>query len=185
MTKTRKKQLLLISFVSALFVLVVLGTKTTFAALKIESATVKNSFTAMENSIPLINETVIPDPNQSEYILEKNNVTITNNNDFEVCVRAMVIASWQDSNGDTLASLPTEGTDFQITYGSEWEKKSDGFYYYKSVLAKGETTPPLLTGCKPLKAAPVDGYTLSLNIVSQTVQSEIDNGEIPFDDSYQ
>ena len=65
-------------------------------------------------------------------------------------------------------------------YGSGWEKRDDGYYYYSDVLGKGETTLPLLTACQPLKSAPLNGYTLCVDIISQIVQSEIDNGTLPF-----
>lgn len=178
MTKIRKKQLMLGLFVSAFFVLITLGIRNTHAALQMKSETVENSFVAMDNKAPQIKEAVSGNDN---YITEKKNVTVTNNNDFSVRVRAIIIASWQDANGNTLAVTPAEGIDYSIEYGDDWTKNGE-FYYYENILGKGETTAPLISECKPLNAAPVDGYTLSINIVSQTVQSEIDNGELPFPD---
>lgn len=180
MSATRKKQYLVILLVSAFLVIIIYGTKNSFAALKMESSTVKNSFTAMEDSIPSINETLTNDPDNAGYILEKDDVTVTNTNEFDVSVRAIVIASWQDADGNTLAATPSEGTDYTITYGDDWELRSDGFYYYKSILGKNESTTPLLTDCKPIKKAPSSGYTLNINIVSQTVQTINDNGELPY-----
>lgn len=165
--------------VSAFFVLITFGIQNTYAALQMKSETVKNSFSAMENNAPKINEDVLGYDNN--HINEKKNVTVTNTNEFSVRVRAIIVASWQDANGNTLAVTPVEGTDYSIEYGNDWENK-DGFYYYKNVLKKGETTTALISECKPLKAAPVEGYTLSINIVSQTIQSKIDNGKLPFGD---
>lgn len=179
MTKARRKQSMLALVVSAFFVLITFGIQNTYAALQMKSETVKNSFSPMENKAPQINEDVLV--NENNYIIEKKNVTVTNNNDFSVKVRAIIIASWQDDNGNTLAVTPVEGTDYSIEYGNDWENK-DGFYYYKTVLKKGETTAALISECKPLKAAPVEGYTLSINIVSQTIQSKIDNEKLPFGD---
>lgn len=180
MIRTRTKQILLTLSVSALLLLIVIGINSTYAALKMESGTVRNSFVPMEDTPPSVSENVTPDPDQDGYILEKNDVTVTNPNDFEVNVRAMVIASWQDADGNILAVSPTEGTDYRITYGSGWEKRDDGYYYYSDVLGKDETTLPLLTACQPLKSAPLNGYTLCVDIISQIVQSEIDNGTLPF-----
>ncbi len=177
MTKARRKQSMLALIVSAFFVLITFGIQNTYAALQMKSETVKNSFSAMENKAPQINEDV--SRNDNNYIIEKRNVTFTNINDFSVRVRAIIVASWQDANGNTLAVTPVEGTDYSIEYGNEWKMK-DGFYYYDTVLNTGETTTALISECKPLRAAPVEGYTLSINIVSQTVQSEIDNGNLPF-----
>ncbi len=183
MIKAKKIQLLLTIFVSAFLIVTISGIKNTFAALKMETATVKNSFTPMKSSIPTINENVTPNPDNNNYIIEKNDVTVTNTNDFDVYVRAMVIASWQDADGNVLAVTPVEGIDYNISYSTDWNKGDDGFNYYKSILRKGEITSPLLTACTPLKNAPVNGYTLSINIISQTVQSAIDNGELPFPNS--
>lgn len=176
MTKARRKQSMLALVVSAFFVLITFGIQNTYAALQMKSETVENSFSPMENKAPQINENVSGNDN---YITEKKDVTVTNNNEFSVRVRAIIIASWQHANGNTLAVTPVEGTDYSIEYGNDWENK-DGFYYYKDVLKKGETTTELISECKPLKAAPVEGYTLSINIVSQTIQSKIDN--LPFGD---
>ena len=181
MIRTKKFQLLLTVFVSAFLTVTIFSIKESFASIKMETATVKNSFTAMENSIPSINETVTPDPGNNVYIIEKKDVTVTNTNNFDVYVRAMVIASWQDADGNVLAVTPLEGTDFSISYSTDWNKKDDGFYYYNSVLGKGNTTTPLITECKPLTKAPVNSYTLNVNIISQTVQSVTDNGELPFE----
>lgn len=178
MTKARRKQSMLALVVSAFFVLITFGIQNTYAALQMKSETVKNSFSAMENKAPQINEDVSFNNN---YITEKKNVTVTNTNEFSVRVRAIIVASWQDANGNTLAVTPVEGTDYSIEYGSEWKMK-DGFYYYNTVLKTGETTTALISECKPLRAAPVEGYTLSINIVSQTIQSKIDNGKLPFGD---
>ena len=185
MTKARRKQSMLALVVSAFFVLITFGIQNTYAALQMKSETVEkksktveNSFSPMENKAPQINEIVSGNDN---YITEKKDVTVTNNNDFSVKVRAIIIASWQDANGNTLAVTPVEGTDYSIEYGNDWENK-DGFYYYKTVLKKGEMTSALISECKPLKAAPVEGYTLSINIVSQTIQSKIDNRKLPFGD---
>lgn len=177
MTKTRRKQIMLALIMSAFFVIISFGIQKTYAALQMKSETVENSFSPMESITPKINEDVLV--NENNYIIEKKNVTVTNTNEFSVKVRAIIIASWQDTNGNTLAVTPVAGTDYSIECGSDWEKK-DGFYYYKTVLNKGETTTALISECKPLNEAPVEGYTLSINIVSQAIQSEIDDGELPF-----
>ncbi len=54
---------------SALLIMIVFGTKSTFAALKMESGTVKNSLVPMEDSPPSVSESVTPAPDQDGYIL--------------------------------------------------------------------------------------------------------------------
>ena len=111
MTKARRKQSMLALVVSAFFVLITFGIQNTYAALQMKSETVENSFSPMENKAPQINEIVSGNDN---YITEKKNVTVTNNNEFSVRVRAIIVASWQDANGNTLAVTPVEGTDYSI-----------------------------------------------------------------------
>ena len=143
MIKTRKKQLLLILFVSASLISLVFGTQGAYAALKMETPTVKNSCEPMENLKPTINETFVKN---NDDVLEKKDVTVTNNNEFDVYVRAKVIVSWQDANGNTLAVTPLEGTDYTVEYGTDWTKKADGYYYYNKPLGDGQSTTDLLSG---------------------------------------
>ena len=115
----------------------------------------------------------------------KNNVTIQNDGDTEAYIRAAVVVTWQDSEGKVYAVKPEVGVDYQITFptGTGWVyRTADGFYYYTSPVVPEDnavttdvvedSTGVLLTNCMPLKAAPADGYTLSVEIVAESVQAK-------------
>ena len=114
----------------------------------------------------------------------KENVAVEIIGDMEVYVRASVLVSWKDANGNILATAPVENADYQMSMGesSNWFKASDGFYYYKlpvrgtkSVDANGAVTGTsteiLIEKCEVLKAAPKEGYHLAVDILSQVIQA--------------
>lgn len=153
--------------------LIILSSVTTvvYAALKMSSNSTKNSFTADDMPNIQINETLTEDSENEGYILKKENVTVTNNADYSVYVRAAVVATWQDKDGNVYPVAPND-TDYDITYNmSDWEQSSDGYWYYGQAVTSGGKTTPLITSCEPIKSAPTDGFTLHVNIISQSIQS--------------
>lgn len=110
----------------------------------------------------------------------KSDVKIKNTGDTEAYIRAAVIVTWQDSNGNVSAIAPVKDMDYEITYqlsDTGWIKQGD-FYYYKNpvppVSTTGETetgkTGVLISSCRPLKAGP-DGYTLHVEIIAEAIQA--------------
>ena len=142
-----------------------------WAYLKLATPPVTNTFTPAASVAPVINETF--DGNT------KSNVTISvGETGYSVYVRAAIIVTWQDADGNVYFTQPVEGTDYTITYGSDWKKGTDGYWYYNKIV---ESVNPLVTGsgtttalietCTAIKEAPVSGYTLNVKIVAQTIQS--------------
>lgn len=151
----------LLTLISLLLV-VCLAVGGTMAFLKADSGAVTNSFTVAPTPSPEVTE----DFNGTV----KTNVAVNTGTEYSCYVRAKVLITWQDENGNSLAQAPVAGTDYSITYGSDnWVLKEDGCWYYKTPVAGA--TDVLITECKQLKAAPVGGYTLCVEIFSQTVQS--------------
>lgn len=135
------------------------------AYLSLSSGSVSNTFTPDASVNPAINE-VFEDNT-------KENVSVTvGETGYSVYVRAVVVATWEDDSGNVLAAAPVAGEDYSITYNmtSGWFQK-DGYWYYSDPVASGGTTGTLITECKPLKAAPESGYTLSVKIAAQTIQA--------------
>ena len=88
--------------------------------------------------------------------------------EYSCYVRAAVLITWIDEDGNRLAQTPVEGVDYSISYGSEnWGQKEDGFWYYKTPVAG--TTGILINECRQLRDEP--GYRLCVEIFSQTVQA--------------
>lgn len=158
--KLNKKSLVLLVCVTLLLAFTVSGT---VAFLADNSGPVVNEFTPVQ---------VTPTVNESFEDNVKNNVKIGNTGNIDAYIRAMVIITWQDADGNVLSTLPVAGTDYSITWSkTDWIDGGDGFYYYKYQVAPGSATDDLLTACKPLKAAPADGYTLHVEILAQSIQA--------------
>lgn len=92
--------------------------------------------------------------------------------DYPVYVRAAIVFTWQQKDGTVYFSQPTKGIDYTLYLNStDWEKGSDGFYYFKKPVKSGGETSVLIESCEQIKEAPTDGYTLSVEIIAQTVQA--------------
>lgn len=104
----------------------------------------------------------------------KSNVSVTNMGDVTAYVRAAIIATWRDSDGNTYGGeTPVEGVSYTVTFGDPaWVKGEDGYYYYSSPVDAGNTTTALLNTLSPVSEKIPKGYTLSVRIIAQAIQSE-------------
>ena len=151
----------------ALVLLLLLFVGGVWACLKWSGA-VENRFTAADETNPTIHE--IFDS------AEKKDVSVTvGQTGYSVYVRATITVTWMNKEGKTLALVPEKDFDYSIELNlndSGWFYNSeDGFYYYKSPVESGGSTGILITSCKPLASAPLEGYTLDVKIAAQTIQS--------------
>lgn len=160
--KNIKKSLVLLTAMVVLLCAVVGGT---VAYLVTATDPVTNTFT------PTSSSTSIEEDFNGKV---KNNVKITNTGDVDVYIRAAVVVTWQNDAGTVLGQAPKEVSDYTIDWTmNDWiGPKNDGYYYYTKSVSKDNTTGVLFTDCKPLKAAPVDGYTLHVEIISEAIQAE-------------
>lgn len=106
----------------------------------------------------------------------KRDVKIKNTGDTTAWIRANVIVTWQLAEGEDAGAvygkMPVAGEDYTISdLGSGWEKAVDGFYYWKSPVAKGATTGVMFAEIKPVANKAPDGYTLHVEIVGSGIQS--------------
>lgn len=104
----------------------------------------------------------------------KSDVSIKNTSNIPAYIRAEVIVTWQDADGNILGKMPVAGADYSITYPaeSEWIPSEDGYYYYPASVAVGDSTPALIAVCKPLKDAPAAGYFLCVEIIAEAIQAQ-------------
>lgn len=160
--KNMKKMLVLLT---ALIVVLCAAVGGTVAYLATSTGSVTNTFT------PTSVSTVIIEDFKGSV---KNEVTIKNNGDVDVYIRAAVVVTWQNNEGTVLGQEPEAGSDYTIDWKmNNWiGPKNDGYYYYTKSVSKDHTTGVLFTDCKPLKAAPMDGYTLHVEIISEAIQAE-------------
>lgn len=131
----------------------------------------KNVFTPAEVP-PTIVETW-PDDH-----LVKQNVKVTNTGNISAYIRAAIVVTWQDSQGNVAPVAPVLGTDYTMTLAEgNWSaKQDDGYYYYKGAVAANDpdsdtdTTGVLIKEAKQL----VDNgeYTLVIEILAQTIQAD-------------
>lgn len=123
----------------------------------------------------------------------KSEVKIMNNGNVDAYIRVSVVFTWRDANGNVYGEMPVENTtanpdgDYVITWsGLEtnggWIAGSDGFYYYVGSddpkVAPLEQTSELFTKCEPVEGAAPDGYSLSVEILAQTIQADPDEAII-------
>ena len=102
----------------------------------------------------------------------KTDVAIKNTSDIEAYIRAAVIVTWKDKDGNVYGKMPAEGTDYTITWGKTgWTKGSDGYYYYNSPVAVEASTATLITECKDKGTAPA-GYGLNVEILGSAIQAK-------------
>ena len=114
----------------------------------------------------------------------KKEVVIANTGDVDSYIRAKVIFTWQNADGK-VHPTKVKATDYTITWGTEWKRIPDsetGFYYYNGVVKANDNNPSttsdqttaLFTHCTPTAAGPEEGYTLHVEILSQSIQAEPD-----------
>lgn len=102
----------------------------------------------------------------------KSDVKIQNTGNISAFIRAKIVVTWKDTNGNVSAIKPVEGTDkdYTISYGGDWKKVED-FYYYKEAVESNYSTTDLISECKKVGNAP-EGYNLSVEIIAESIQSE-------------
>lgn len=100
---------------------------------------------------------------------EKTDVKVLNQGDVPAYLRAAVVVNWKDGDGNILASVPVENTDYDMTMGTGWTEGSDGYWYCKSSVAVGDESPVLIENCTPKVIE--TGKNLSVDILVQGVQA--------------
>ena len=118
----------------------------------------------------------------------KTNVTIENTGTTSAYIRATVIVTWKDKDGNIGPETPVLGTDYVIETPMDDEDisndgwfKIDDYYYHKApVAAEGEdeddtkdVTKVLINRCKLKEGVTApEGYGLSVEIVADAIQAE-------------
>lgn len=108
----------------------------------------------------------------------KQNVSIKNIGTVPAYIRVALVPAWVDDKGN-IAAKPASlelNDDCNIAWGkdgngyeADWFKGSDGFYYCKTFINPGESTPILIKSCTVK-----DGeheYDFELQVIASAVQS--------------
>lgn len=153
----------------------------TVAYLITQTGTVVNTFKAAD-----IPPAVVEDFDNSV----KSNVKIQNTGSADAYIRASVIFTWVDSEGNVYGEEPKEWSsntnsgDYTITWcglaeNGGWILGTDGYYYYKNKVGPSELTTVLFTDCKLVEGISIpEGYNFSVEILSQSIQSNPDQAII-------
>ena len=112
----------------------------------------------------------------------KSNVYIQNTGDTEAYIRAAVIVTWQDANGNVYGQKPVKDVDYTIVFATNtgWIEGTDGFYYYTKIVApddkdddtKADQTGVLIETCTSKETSPAIGYYLNVEIIASAIQSK-------------
>ena len=101
----------------------------------------------------------------------KENVQITNTGSTDAYIRATYVVNWLDAQGNIVASVP-EGYSCTLTEkpDSKWTKGADGYFYYLTPVAPGDSTPGSLLTCTVTRPENPE-YRLSVEIRATAIQS--------------
>ena len=141
----------------------------TLAWLAATSGPVTNTFkpTAVKC---VVNETISEKTTKENVyvsIPEKDGTTDTT----DAFVRAAIIVNWVDKAGNVYGVAPEQPTDYTMEINdSDWTL-SGVYYYYKSSVAPGGETQPLIVRCTPENTAPA-GYHLQVTILAEAIQAK-------------
>ena len=107
----------------------------------------------------------------------KKDVKIQNTGDIDAWIRATVVITWQDKDGNVYGQMPVAGTDYSISYdlANGWVKGDDGFYYWTKPVAAEKETGVLIKSCTvggATAVAPPSGYNLNVEIIGSGIQSK-------------
>ena len=175
-----KKKIILAVFAAVITVSLLVGT--VYAVLSARSGAVTNKFEADTDPEITVAET-FKNNVKSNVKISVNAPAGEGSEHYSVYVRAKIVVTWKDSAGNVYSKIPVEGVDYSLDTtvdGNPWIKLGDGIYYHKARVNDGSETGVLIESCTQLKPAP-NGYHLSVEILSQTVQAEgtTDTGNIP------
>ena len=102
----------------------------------------------------------------------KSDVQIQNTGDIPAYIRARIVVTWKDANGN-VSAVPVKNTDYTIAFNeTDWTQQGD-YWYCKTAVNPNGFTPELITECKKTDNANVpDDYDLSVEILADAIQSE-------------
>ena len=109
-------------------------------------------------------------PSVNPAVVTESGATKVNAGDtqgYSVYVRAAIVGTWRDSEGNVLGTVPG----YQVTGTSaNWQSGSDGYYYYKLPLASAGTTDTLLTACTATTTPP-EGAVFHYDVLVESIQA--------------
>ena len=104
----------------------------------------------------------------------QNDYSIKNTGNTSSYIRTDIIVNWMDESGNIYAINP----EYTFELGTDWKQSTkDGYYYYTKEVNEAEYTSILMSEFKNISDAP-EGYSLSINILAEAIQSGDNNKAI-------
>ena len=130
----------------------------------------------MADTAPVINEfepgEVPPTIHEEMNGNIKSNISVENTGNVPAYIRAKLVITWQDNEGNVLGKVPVEGDDYRVSgIGQGWVHDS-GYFYYTSKVEPGHSTGVLCGSIEQTGVNPADGYTLHVEVLAESIQSE-------------
>lgn len=100
----------------------------------------------------------------------KTMVSIENTGDTQSYIRVKLVFTWKDKDGNVSAQ-PVKTGDYDLELNMDGWFEKEGYYYAKAPVAPDNKTPVLIGKCTEVAAHAPDGYTLSLEILADAIQS--------------
>ena len=102
---------------------------------------------------------------------KKDNVRVKNTGTTDAYIRATYVVNWVDAQGNIASSDPA-GYKYTLTanLNNSWTKGSDGYFYYTSPIAPGDSTQGSLLTCTVTYPDNPE-YTLSVEVLAEAIQS--------------
>lgn len=160
--KNMKKKTILMLATMVLLLTVTVGS--TIAYLVTSSGPVENKFAPSRVASEVV-ETFTPGT------ATKQDVKIKNAGDTSAYIRAAIVITWKDKDGNTMPVPPEVGKDYTISLNtSDWAKIGD-YYYYKEAIAPDASTTNLINSCVSTDKY-TDGRALCVEVIGSAIQSE-------------
>lgn len=166
-----KKNKKLILMLTATVLLLTLGVSGTIAYLIDTTDDVENTFTPANVASKVV-ETFEDNV--------KSDVKIKNTGNTDAIIRAAIVVTWKDAQGNTMAQKPVPDTDYTLTLNvgdaaGQWTSKNEGdmtFYYWNETVEPDATTGVLIKECKLTETgADYTDRTLCVEVIGSAIQS--------------
>lgn len=103
----------------------------------------------------------------------KTDVAIKNTGTTDAFIRAKVVATWQDQDGN-ISAQPVKETDYIIEYNNNGWFQKDGYWYCKTKIAFDTPTPILIEKCTVDSTKAPDSCHLVVEILADAIQANPD-----------
>lgn len=113
----------------------------------------------------------------------KENVRIQNTGNADAYIRAAIVVTWKNDEGEVYSVTPQRDTDYTISFNpnNNWFEANDGFWYHLAEIAPcthvgdqehmGCMTGVLISSCSLVEGQAPNGYYLSVEIIASAIQS--------------